>query len=200
MSGPTTDTDDAVPRHYVLQCFSPLFDPVLALGALPEVDGVESWMAGTLITTSVPQPVEVTVDRDEPGDLLELYQLEALVMSERLVSALRAAGVDNLQVFDLVIRAPESGRVFTTHKLVNVVGRVACADLTRSTYASPRGSPLIDVDFDGLAIDEGRAGDHLLFRLAECVSAVIVHEQLRRQLIDQGFSMLTFQLPSEFVG
>jgi hypothetical protein len=148
----------------------------------------------------VPQPLIIEIDPDEPGDLLEMYQLEALIMSERLVSALLQAGVDNMQVYDAVIVGPETGRIFKTHRIVNVVGTVSCADLARSTWDSPRGRPMVDVDFESLVIDEVRAEGRLLFRLAECVSAVIVHDRIRERLLAIGFTNLTFQDPADFVG
>jgi hypothetical protein len=196
-----SDLKPALQRSYhVLQCFSVPFSSVAQLGAIPDVEGIDSWMSGRVITTTVPEPLTIEIDPDEPGDLLEMYQLEALIMSERLVSALIGAGVDNLQVFDARIVGPETGRVFKTHRIVNIVGTVSCADLSRSTWESPRGRPMIDVDFEGLAIDEVRAGGNLLFRLAECVSAVIVHDRVRKHLLANGLTTLTFQDPADFVG
>lgn len=103
------------------------------------------------------------------------YYSNVCVMSPRLVSVLHAAGVDNLQVFPTLIRKTESGeRIDRGFLFVNIVGTSACADIARSD-ASPLGASHY---FHELVIDESRAGDLLLFRLAESSFEVIVHERV----------------------
>lgn len=188
------------PGYFVLECFTPLDADPADIAVLPEIEGVDSWMDGSLITVPVPEPLEFELDPNEPGPLKEMYNLDMLIMSERLVSALRQAGVDNLQVFRAAILDPQTATRREDYQVVNVVGRVAAADLERSTWSAPTGRPIIDVDFDSLAIDERRAGDLLLFRLAECVSAIIVHARIRDALLAAGFNMLTFLDPKDYVG
>lgn len=186
--------------YYVLQCFAPLFKEAAGLGECPEVERVETWMSGALITVPIPQPLRLTLDPDAPGELLEMYQLEMLLMTDHLVGALEEAGVDNLQVFRAEIVDSLAGTVLTNYRVVNIVGAIACADMEKSTFESRHGPPIVDVDFERLVIDERRAAGHLLFRLGECVSAIVVHERIKTHLLARGFDMLTFQLPSEFVG
>jgi hypothetical protein len=206
--------------YYILQCYPPPLKVPAALDACPDVEGVESWLSGQAITAPVPQPVVFLIDRGEPpevpedpeeakemppeprdpGLLLEMYQLEMLLLTERVVKALQEAGVDNLQVYDAVLRDPATGREWHHYKLVNVVGVIACADLKESAYRPPRGRPLIDVDFISLAIDPDRAGGQLLFRLGENVAAIVVHEKVKNHLIAKGINTLTFLSPDQFVG
>jgi hypothetical protein len=170
------------------------------------VDGVESWISGRAIEVPMPEPIvfDVELDEDdrdplEPGVLLEMYQFGVVLMTERLVNALREAGVDNLQVFNAVIRDRFAGTVAVSHRVVNVVGVVACADMQHSTYSAPDGSAVIDVSFDSLVIDHHRAGGHLLFRLAESLAAIIVHQRVKDRLLAAGFDMLTFRDPAKYV-
>jgi len=192
--------------YYILMCFTPWFAKSASLGDAPEVEGVESWISGRVISVPVPQPLEFVVEPDEddqepeePGELLELYQYSVVLMTERLVEALGQAGVDNLQVFQARIRDPRTGQVATNYRVVNVVGVVSCADLRLSKYAPPEGPPIIDVSFDSLVIDEKRAGGQLLFRLAESLSAIVVHQRVRDHLLARGFDMLTFRDPAQYV-
>jgi len=87
----------------------------------------------------------------------------------------------------------------TNYKVVNVVGVVAGADLGRSVYEASDGVPLIDVSFDSLAIDEKRVAGLLLFRLAESLSAIVVHDRIKKHLLARGFDMLTFRDPAKYV-
>ena len=186
-----------MPSYSVLQCWGP--DDYLVIGSAPEVEGVESWISGDPILTPIPEPLEFEADPDEPLEPKELYNMDVLLMSDRLVAALQEAGVDNLQVYRALIRAPESRRTWSNYAVVNVVGAVQCADLTRSEYVA-HGPPIIDVDFDSLVIDEEKAGGQLMFRLAEDLTAILVHDRVKDHLLARGFDMLTFQDPADFVG
>ncbi|HEY2852767.1 MAG TPA: DUF1629 domain-containing protein [Gemmatimonadaceae bacterium] len=187
-------------------CFTPWFTKSASLSAPPSVPGIESWISGRRIDVPVPQPLALSIEPDEddkepdePGALLELYQYTAVVMSDRLLNALREAGVDNLQSFDAVIRAARTGSVTTNYKVVNVVGVVAATDMSKSQYSPPQGPPIIDVSFDSLVIDERRARGQLLFRLAESLGAIIVHQRVKDHLLARNFDMLTFRDPAKYV-
>lgn len=199
MSGRHAHASATLP-YYVMECFTPLDVDPADIGVLPDVEGVDTWMAGSLITAPVPEPLQLELDPNEPGPLKVMYNLDMLVMSERLTSTLVGAGVDNLQLFRAVILDPETGILRDDYHVVNIVGAVAAADLEKSAWSTPTGRPIIDVDFDSLAIDERRAQGLLLFRLAECVSAIIVHAQVRDALLTAGFSSLTFLDPKDYVG
>jgi hypothetical protein len=101
--------------------------------------------------------------------------------------------VDNLQLYQARLRGPESQRVFDDFYVVNVVGAVSCADLSKSEYEPPPGRPTISVAFEKLVIDESKTRGALLFRLAESLSTIIVHEGVKRHLDRRGFDMLTFR-------
>lgn len=186
--------------YYVLECFTPLDADPADIAEVPVVSGVESWMAGRAITTPVPEPLVLALDPNEPGPLKEMYNLEALVLSDRLLASLRAAGVDNLQAFRATIDDPFTGVVHTNYHVVNVVGCVAAADLEKSQWSTESGTPLVDTNFDSLTIDPAKATGFLMFRLAECISAIVIHDSVRRHLLADGFTSLTFMHPKDYVG
>lgn len=187
-------------QYSVLECFTPLDADPADIAVLPEVEGVSSWMSGVPISVHVEEPLEFGLDPNEPGPLKEMYNGDQLVMSAALVTALAGAGVDNLQVFRAVLVDPMTGKRHHDYRAVNVIGCVSAADLGKSRWTAPPGPPIIDVDFDSLAIDETKAGGFLLFRLAECISAIVVHSRVRQYLLAAGFSSLTFLDPSDYVG
>ena len=76
---------------------------------------------------------------------------------------------------------------------------VAAADLAASRYDAPEG-PLISVDFDSLAIDDAKTGGALMFRLAECVTCIIVHESVRNIVEAEGIDTLDFLDPKNWIG
>jgi hypothetical protein len=119
--------------------------------------------------------------RDEPR--MYAYFPGTELMSRDLLDALRTAGVDNLQTFPALIT--EEGRPggIENYEVVNVLGLVSCADAGRSVAV-----PLATASyFDKLVIDPARTRDLLLFRLAESMMDILVHERVAKQIIPRQF-------------
>ena len=186
--------------YYVLECFSSLMQNSAAISECPEIEGVESWLTGSIINTNIAQPIKLELDPNSPGEMLEMYQLEMTIMSDRLINTLIEFGVNNLQVYDAIISDPNTGTEFRNYKVVNVIGIISCADLSKSIFKSSGSIPLIDVDFESLQIDELRTHGLQIFRLAECISAIIIDENVKNFLLEKGFENLTFKDPIEFIG
>lgn len=185
--------------YYVLECYS-RGQPVRSVATFPRFPGVKSWLLGQQHAAPVPEPI---VLRLEPGDDVPppvMVNSTILVMHTALVEALRRAGADNFDAYATILDDPAHGRRWEGYAAVNIIGAVAAADLARSRYRAFGGTPFVDVDFDSLVIDEARARGLRLFRLAECVSAVVVHEQVKAALLAAGFDTLTFVPPSEWLG
>lgn len=182
----------------MLGCFGPLDRDRASLGNVPDFEDV-SWIRGERIDAELPVPIEIDLDTEEGDVLVPMFDEGILLMSLPMIAALHEAGVDNLQLFDVVIHDRGSGRDYMDFKAVNIVGTIACADLEGSDYES-FGEPIIDVDFDSLAIDPSRTGGALMFRLAECLTGIVVHERVKQQLEQNGIEYLYFLPPREWVG
>jgi hypothetical protein len=149
------------------------------------------------VVPEAPLPFVMEVDADEDGTpmtpVMPAYFSESSLMHENLVAALRAAGVDNLQLLPAVIRNPETGQQHTDYVVVNVIGLVSCANIDES-----RTEPLADVHyFHDLVIDPTRVGDLLLFRLAESQMEIIVHERVAEAIRAGGFAGVTLDALAE---
>jgi hypothetical protein len=86
----------------------------------------------------------------------------------------RAAGVDNLQKFETEMEDETTGKVSADFWTVNIIGLVECANLEASK-TSELGSSFY---FHDLVISPEKAGDLLMFRLAESMINVLVHEKV----------------------
>ena len=97
-------------------------------------------------------------------------------MHKRLIAALHECGVDNLEIYETVIQSRTDGSECRDYDAVNIIGLVAAAHMEKSTARAEEDSDgLVDVDFDGLVIDEAKAAGFPLFRLAECTSGIVIH-------------------------
>jgi hypothetical protein len=184
--------------YYVMVCEGA--HPVMPLAHGP-LDYRDNWMGGRLVTESPPQPLVYTLDPDYGGSPKAMYDAEAIpVVREDVITALRVAGVDNVQYFDALVRDPKSGKEYLDYKAFNVVGVVECANMAESELMGTSESEVGDVDFHALVIDESKALGLLLFRLAEAVSAIVVHEKVKEAIEAAGIPGFVFYGPGEWSG
>lgn len=183
--------------YFVMTCEGEY--PIAALDEEPELDETP-WMHGSTVD---PPNIELvyTLDPERAGNLKAMYDApEYPIIRDDLIAALQAAGVDNLQLFDAVVRDPETGKEYTNYKAFNIVGVVSAADMDGSVLMGTSDSTMIDIDFDSLVIDEEKAGQFRLFRLAESVSAIIVSDAVRLEIERRGIPGMVFYDPSNWSG
>lgn len=179
--------------YYVLHCLSP-DDAEHAMLSYIEDDEDRSWHAGKRFDRPPAEPIQVEIDPDLPGVIPEFTDQPLPLMTTRLHEALRRAGVANLDVYKAVITDPNSGRTFSSHVAANIIGVVAAADLRKSNY-----DPSIPW-FDSLSINTTATRGALLFRLAESVNAILIHERVKESLDKQGINTLTYIPPEQWAG
>lgn len=159
------------------------------------------WRKGAFIPDSeaIPDPLLFTLKPQNPWasdhgpHMPSFFEADVPLFSDALIDALTACGVDNLHCYPITITDPDNGQVHTNYKAVNIIGLISAADMQQSNATvNPNGPPLIDVDFDGLVIDETKAHGQLFFRLAESTNAIIVHEAVKECLLSKGFTDLAF--------
>jgi|SRR5882762_2759105 len=173
--------------------------PVMPIARGPDFKG--NWRDGALITDVVPTPLVYTLDAEYEGNPKPMYYEEGIpVIRDDVIEVLRGVGVDNIQYFDAVLKDPSTGKEHANYKAYNIVGVVACADMQASELMGTSNSSMLDVDFHALVIDEAKTGGLLLFRLAEKVSAIVVHEKVKLSIEASGIPGFVFYGPGEWSG
>jgi hypothetical protein len=174
-------------------------DDRATIGVYPELPLSFSWVGGRRFEAPPPVPLRFEVFRDGGARMPAFFVPTIPLMRHDLLVALRQSGVDNLDDYPAEVFIPQTGVETHDYRAVNVVGVVKAADLAQSSFSAPSGRPTIDVDFDSLVLDESLVADRLLFRLAEAVSAILVHDKVRRAVEPLQFDMLRFRPISEAV-
>jgi hypothetical protein len=201
-----------VPKYYVLKCLPSIQVEHYRLQVgYPAND--KRWEAGLVFSSQnrseelQPPPVPIPVrteaeDPDIPNVYAELYWNPIPLMTRRLVQALRGAGIDNIQTYDTTLESPQGEKPpGADHYLaVNIVGRVAAADLGKSDISPETPERMISTDFHSLSIDESKARALLLFRLAENITAVMVHEHVKDRVEQSGITTLSWLAPEQWAG
>ena len=178
--------------------------PIMPLAKGPEFGGrkfLGNWRDGAMIVDPVPQPLVYTLNPKYPGTPKPMYSSKSVpIMRDDVVQALEGAGVDNIQYFDAVLVNPDTGQEYQNYKAYNILGLVACADMAASEFMGTSNSTIGDVDFDGLVIDESKTQGLSLFRLAENVSAIIVHKKVKAAIEAARIPGFVFYGPGEWSG
>jgi len=134
---------------------------------------------------------------EEGGNGLAEFYYEAFpLMSDALIAELKKAGATNLQTYPAILKMPEVGLVVSDYKVVNVVGKLAAADMNKSEYIDMGGMGIIAVGFKNLVIDKNKTHNALLFRLAESLTDIVIHESVKEHLETCGFKYLRY-IPCE---
>ncbi len=135
------------------------------------------------------------------GNLKAMYKLDAPLIRVDLLQVLIDAGVDNLQLFEAVVRDTASGEEHKNYRAFNVVGVISAADMSESSVMHDGSLTGLDHDFANLVLDEQRIPSKLLlFRLAESVNAIIVHEKIKKTIEAQGIEGMVFYGSGEWSG
>ena len=149
------------------------------------------WLRGKVMKPPS-SPIQVQLWERGGGGMAEAFLDSIPIFREDLVQALSEAGVDNLQVFPAVL-VPPRGEQVGTYRAVNILGLVKCADLEKSEYDDITGTGMIAMSFRKLVIDEKAARDLPLFRLAEAVASIVVHERVKAHLDTKAFRYLSWR-------
>ncbi|WP_371877633.1 imm11 family protein [Pyxidicoccus parkwayensis] len=170
------------------------------MGAAPKLPG-GPWFTGARIRIQVPQPLQYTLSSTYRGTPKAFYGPGVPLIRNDLLGALREAGVDNFELFDAVVKDPVTGQELHDYKAFNVLGLVAAADMDKSRRAPINpDSEMIDVFFDSLVIDPSKSQGLLMFRLAQSVNAIIVHEQVKQAVEKRGIPGMVFYKPEDWSG
>ena len=174
--------------------------PSASIGTGPDMNDAP-WFLGRSVTPSLPPPLVYTLNPERLGNIQAMYDDHRFpLMRDDLVAALQAVGVDNLELFDAVIRDPSTGEDHANYKAFNIIGLVAAADMQGSVLMGTSDSTLIDADFEQLAIDEKKAAPFRLFRLAESVSTIIVDQVVKDEVERRGIEGMEFYDPADWSG
>ena len=183
--------------YYVLSCEG--VDPATTIAKEPKLPG-GPWMDGQKIMIDVPSPLKFELDPQRPGKMKAMYETGILLMRNDLLLAIKAAGVDNLEVFNAIIIDPTTNAEHANYKAVNIVGTIACADRDESDISEEDDVDMISMSFESLVIDDVKAGGLLMFRLAEAVNAIVVHEKVRNSIMENQVPNMHFYKSGEWSG
>lgn len=157
----------------------------------PELPPRVSFNMGRYIDQPLNEPLRFKMYPDWGSQPMLLWGSEITLMHKDLVATLQAAGVDNLQTFPAVLENPYTNEDLLDYLAINILGLVAAADLEKSDITAFSNPPRIDSITFSPKIDPAKANGALMFRMAESVMRIMVHEKIKIAL-EEKFPTLYF--------
>lgn len=140
------------------------------------------WITGNLLVEPK-HAIEVELWQNGGDGFAEMFLDSIPLFSQKLIKVLEASGVDNLQTFPVDIVEREGKVIDEAYLAVNIIGSFNCTEMGLSQHTEITGKGLI-VDHDN---------EPKMFRSAESLSAIIVHESVKQALEKAGFKYLQFR-------
>jgi len=150
----------------------------------PELPDPDMEFHNGVVVSKPPKMITFTMTKKERGELGDWVPtgLPGLVISGKFRKTLEGAGADNVQYVPAEIYDEVAKKTYSDYFVANVIGLVDCIDLKRSKLEMRAALPDKIRDILELHIDEKRAGDQPLFRLARKSSLVLVSERVKKAL------------------
>jgi hypothetical protein len=173
----------------------------LGLGPEPDIPGVD-FMRGRRFdpAIAIPRPLRYELSPEFPGELPWFFKAGGPLMHDSIVEVLKNVGVDNIDVYDALLVDPEDGTEWTEYKAVNIIGVVAAVDVAKSRFDPDHPDRSMTSRIEELTLNEKIPGDLLIFRLAEKLSAIVVHERIKVAIEATDIGPLGFIEPKDWYG
>lgn len=146
---------------------------------------------GQLLPEDFEEPFIAVLDEDTVGGVMPTFYMSPAVIGTRaFYQDLLEAGITNIEAKKTVIRDSVNNREFDNYLLLNIIGRVSCADMTRSDYHSlGEGMHIINK----LVIDPAKTQGMELFLVHEDTGCIVVSERIRDHLVARGYQDIYFE-------
>jgi len=118
----------------------------------------------------------------ENAPLPSFMSQPAPIMSKELLETVRAAGVNNIDAHKAELYYADGKLASNEYFIINVIGVVEAADLSKSVYDEDQEDSLISMGFDSLSIDKDKTFGFLMFRLAENIVEIVINEQVKEAI------------------
>ena len=183
-------------RYFVMVCEGR--HPVAPVSVAPRIPG---WLLGREVEAPAQSLLRYELNPKYPGTPKLMYDEKSVpIMHASVRMALEGAGVTNIQYFDAELVEPASGASRCDYFAFNVVGRIACSPDVTATLMGTSSSTMDDADVHGLEIDDDKPGGALLFRAAENMTAIVVHQSVKAAIVAAGLPGFVFYKSGEWCG
>lgn len=136
-------------------------------------------------------PLWCELDADtREGVLPTFFTSPALIARKGFAAELRLLGLHNIEVQPVIIRDDVADRCIEDYVLLNILGRVPCAQLGTSDFHDLGDEMRV---FNKLVLDSERRPTLELFLLDEDTDRLVISERVYRHLAGKGYPDIHFE-------
>jgi len=124
------------------------------------------------------------------GKLPTFFMSPAIVGTKQFYNDLLEIGIENIEVHPVVIRDEVNSRIYDDYLLLNIIGRISCADMSSSEYETLGDDMNI---IDQLVLDFRKVPDLDLFLVHEDTDCIVISEKVYLHLVNKGYADIYFE-------
>ncbi|VAW88947.1 hypothetical protein MNBD_GAMMA17-1956 [hydrothermal vent metagenome] len=124
------------------------------------------------------------------GVMSTFYMSPAIIGTKQFYQDLLDCGIDNIEVKPVVINDPVNEKTIDNYVLLNIIGRISCADMEKSEYGT------IGKDMhvmNKLVINLEKAYNFDLFLADEDTDCIVISERVYKYLTKKGYTDIYFE-------
>jgi len=156
-----------------------------------------SWIRGERFETPPTQPITFRAIDAEYALFPPIYLHPLPLLRRDVADIIIKCGVSNIDFYTTSIVVP-SGLEVPEYLAYNIVGKIAAADMGKSEISPSFGDTLISAQVHKLVIDPAKTRGALMFRLAESLDGIVVHESIKTALSAARIAGLGFIEPEDW--
>lgn len=183
-------------KYYILSSDIDEVDGML-LGGMPDLPnrGQDNWMFGQPFTVDPEQPIYIGIPEGEEDCTPLCFYKTPPVATNAFIDALVEVGVDNIVTYDVVLRSrTDPSFTIEGYKAFNIIGLVKAAG-PGTVYLTD--SRIGDASMQNIELEPRSIKGLYMFRLAESMRTIVVHEKVKQHLESKGFEALEFTDPGD---
>lgn len=150
-----------------------------------------SWKTGHLLSEYFESPLICNLDDEHlDGVLPSFYMSPAIIGKKEFYEDLLNCGVDNIEAKPVLIRDEVNKLEYKDYLLLNIVGRISCANLDESEYESIGDDMNI---IDTLVLKKNNINNLNMFLVHEDTDCIVISEKVHSYLISKGYEDIYFE-------
>ncbi|MGD8592137.1 MAG: hypothetical protein PVF82_04855 [Gammaproteobacteria bacterium] len=155
------------------------------------------WLSGARHPVPINTPIRIELNDEYGTEIADIFVDNVPLMSINMVEAMRNAGVDNMDVYEVQLVDEKRKLIFDNYVAVQIIGRIAAADMAASDAFDPANIGHSIVQFRELVLDEEKIRDALIFRLHEDPTTILIHQTVKNELEKLDLKYVSMIPPNE---
>lgn len=155
---------------------------------------------GAFISSVLPE-IAIQLGEESEGNLTDHIVApgtKGLLMTYRLVQALKDNGVDNIQVYPAKLIDNNGSCISADYNVVNIIGCIKAVDLDSSDIEMHPEFP-DEIEFiNSLVLDKTAIKDQLLFRLSESTQVIVANKRIKNTIEKNNLTGVKFLTPEDY--